>query len=119
MANNHVMWKRMASWALLGALPGLVLLGLSIPIEPEIDLLVGLAGISLTVVGAVIGALASREPDSSRARRLILRSSIGALVGLGFFVVQPVVGTIAALVGIAVGANWDRLAGHGTPQAGA
>ena len=39
-------WKRSVGWAVLGTLPGLVLLVLSVPVGPDLDLLLGVGGIT-------------------------------------------------------------------------
>ncbi len=49
--------RRAALGMLIGAAPGLILLLLSGPIEPEMDLLVGVAGLFLTPIGAIVGLL--------------------------------------------------------------
>lgn len=48
--------KRAVLWAVLGAIPGIALLLLTLPISGEIELTVGVFGIVLTVVGAAVGA---------------------------------------------------------------
>lgn len=50
--------------ALLGAVPGLVLLLLSIPVGGDLDLTLGVGGIFLAIVGLLVGAMlaATRAP---------------------------------------------------------
>ncbi len=100
-------WKRISRWAGLGALPGLAFLTLAVPVEPEIDLLLGLGGILLAVTGALAAGLAAAAPEPSQRRRTLLRAGAAALLGFVVFFVQPVLGIVVALVGVLVGARWE------------
>ncbi len=105
-------WKRISRWAALGVVPGLAFLTLAVPVEPELDLLLGLGGILLVVTGALAAGLAAAAPDPARRRSTLLRSGIAAVVGFALFFVQPVLGIVVALVGVFVGAFWEGDAGR-------
>jgi hypothetical protein len=48
--------------ALIGAIPGTILLILSGPVQGEIELTLAMAGIFLIIAGVVIGAVLSKKP---------------------------------------------------------
>ena len=100
-------WKRAVGWAVLGTLPGLVLLVLSAPVGPDLDLLLGVGGIFLIVLGGVVGALAGREEDSMNRKR-VAGAAAGAAIGALFFLFQPLFGVFLALVGAFLGASRAR-----------
>ena len=100
--------KRMIGWAVLGTLPGVALVILSVPVGPEVDLLLGLGGIFIALVGALVGALAGREDDPTDRRRVAGGAAAGAAVGALLLALHPIVGTILAVVGAFVGADRAR-----------
>ena len=48
--------------ALIGAIPGTILLILSGPVQGEVELTLAMAGILLIIAGVVIGAVLSKKP---------------------------------------------------------
>ena len=103
--------KRAVGWAVLGTLPGLVLLVLSAPVGPDLDLLLGVGGIFLIVLGGVVGALAGREENSMNRKRVAGGAAAGAAIGALFFLFQPLFGAVLALVGAFLGASRARRSG--------
>jgi hypothetical protein len=100
----------MIVWAALGTLPGLVLVVLSGPVEPDLGLLFGVGGVLLMIVGALVGALAGREEDPKVRRRVAAGAAAGAAVGAAAFVLPfpPILGALLVLVGAFVGAGLAR-----------
>ena len=104
-------WKRAVGWAVLGTLPGLVLLVLSVPVGPDLDLLLGVGGMFLIVLGSVVGTLAGREEDPMNRKRVAGGAAAGAAIGALFFLFQPLFGAVLALVGAFLGASRARRSG--------
>lgn len=94
-------------WALLGAIPGVVLIVIPGFVESQGEnLLLPLLGVLLVLLGVPIGAVAGFQTDPVR-RRAIAGGGVGALVGVGlggFFVKivgpSPLVWLVAALIGL-------------------
>ncbi len=95
-------------WALLGAVPGVLLIALAGPVEPELDLLLGVGGFAAAVVGALVGALAGREHDPEVRRQVAWRSGLGAAAGVLLMLVQPFLGAALAIVLALFGAGSAR-----------
>ena len=104
-------WKRVVGWAVLGALPGLVLLVLSVPVGPDLDLLLGVGGIFLVVFGGVVGTLAGREEDPMNRKRVARGAAAGAAIGALFSLFDPLLGAVLALVGAFLGVSRARRSG--------
>jgi hypothetical protein len=108
----------MIVWAALGTLPGLVLVALSGPVEPDLDLLLGVGGVLLMVIGALVGGLAGREEDPKLRRRVAGGAALGAAVGAAGIVLPfpPILGAVLVFAGAFVGAGLARRSA-GSPAA--
>jgi hypothetical protein len=53
---------RVGAGALIGAVPGAILVLLTVPVSGEAELTLGVAGIGLAVVGAITGVIVLAEP---------------------------------------------------------